>query len=110
MTDVTTDKPTFNFPQVSWGESKRFAIFQARLRKLGREDCSAEETGAIFDELGQMMARYVTSVPREWLMPDAPADLDWSDPASFDWIVSERMSDLQRAMNKAKTPQEVSGN
>lgn len=105
-----SDKPRFRFPVMSWGDSRRFAVLQARLRRLGREDCSPEETAACFDELQQMLARLVVSVPREWLVEGAPEHLDWSDPASFDWLIADRIADLQQALIEARSPEVVSGN
>lgn len=105
-----SDKPEFKFPVSSWGDSKRFAVLQARLRQLGRGDLTAEETEAVFNDLDRMLARFVTYVPRAWLVEGAPENLDWSDPASFEYMLTARMVDLQAALAEARSPQETAGN
>ena len=105
-----SDKPEFRFPVMSWGDSKQFAVLQARLRRLNDPDTGPDETAETFDALSRLLARFVVSVPQSWLMDNAPKKLDWSDPASFDWLRTDRMADLQAAMQEARTPEESSGN
>lgn len=102
--------PEFRFPVMSWGESKRLSILQTRLRKLRDENTTAEEMEAVFGELNALLARFVSFVPYDWLVEGAPENLDWGDPASFDWMRSDRVGELQVAMVEARTPESVTGN
>jgi hypothetical protein len=95
---------------MSWGDSKKLTVLQTRLRALRDDDTTAEEMMAVFDELNGLMARFVTFVPQSWLVDGAPEGLDWGDPASFDWMRSDKVGELQRAMVEARTPEAVSGN
>jgi hypothetical protein len=52
------------------------------------------------------MKRVLVSVPREWLLPDAPEALDWSKDKAYKYLESERFGELLRAFN----PQTVSKN
>lgn len=110
MSNNKQDKPQFQVPAMSWRESKGISVLQAKIRKLNRDDVEPEYVEAVLGELDALLARFVVSVPRDWLMPGAPDDLDWSDPVSFDWVRSDKMSDLQTGMIEAATPQAVSGN
>lgn len=104
------DVPRFRFPVMSWGESKRLTILQTRLRKLRDDATTTEEMEAVFGELNALLARFVAYVPQSWLVEGAPEGLDWADPASFDWMRSDKVGELQRAMVEARTPEAVSGN
>jgi hypothetical protein len=56
------------------------------------------------------LARVLVSVPRAWLVEEAPETLDWTDPTSLDWLKGPRMKALQAAMSNAVQPEQVSGN
>lgn len=42
----------------------------------------------------KLIAQVLVSVPREWLLVNAPEDLDWSKEASLDYIQSDRYEEL----------------
>jgi hypothetical protein len=103
------DKPTFDLGNLSWKDSKALSTQQIRLARAQEErDAVGLEAG--FAGMERFLARAVVSVPRDWLVTDAPDALDWSDPASFDWLKSARMKDLMKALAEAQSPAEVSGN
>lgn len=55
-----------------------------------------------------LMAQVLVSVPREWLLPDAPEVIDWCNPDNLDLIQVSHYADLLElvrsgeAMKKAK--------
>lgn len=55
-----------------------------------------------------LICHVLSDVPREWLLPDAPEVIDWSDEASLEYIqakyYAQILSDVQsgEAMKKAK--------
>jgi hypothetical protein len=123
MTEQNGTKPTFDFSRFSWREAKRVQTLQARANQASAliEEKSVLLNPAAFDdalakldqvmaELEQAVARVLVSVPREWLVANAPAEIDWSDPASLDWLQGNRMAQLQTAMVLASSPETVSGN
>lgn len=57
---------------------------------------------AIAEEQEALIAQVLVDVPREWLSPDAPDDLDWSDPASQDWLLENRYTSLVQALTAAR--------
>jgi len=48
------------------------------------------------------LAAVVVSIPRAWVVNDAPASLDWRDPDSFDWLRGNRFTDLSNALGASR--------
>ena len=97
------DKPLFDFSRRSWKDAK-----DVTLREMRRRDAALKNDVAlmeqVFDEQQAALAKVLVSVPRDWLVPDAPEKLDWRDPASLDWVQEMRMDDIYTAMNEARDP------
>lgn len=53
----------------------------------------------------QMLADVLLDVPREWLVPDAPAKLDWSNRESLNWLVDDHYNDVLVALADARSGQ-----
>lgn len=52
------------------------------------------------DEQALLVAEVLVSVPRSWLIPGAPDEIDWSDPANLDYIQMQHYADiLERLRN-----------
>lgn len=52
------------------------------------------------DEQAVLVAEVLVSVPRSWLIPGAPDEIDWSDPANLDYIQMQHYADiLERLRN-----------
>jgi len=77
--------------RLSWGSAKRFTAFQWRIRTL---DGNPDALLALWMEIQAEMAKVVVSVPRSWVVEDAPKNLDWSKAESFEWVDSDRMTAL----------------
>jgi len=101
-------KPTFDLSELSWRESKSLATMQTRMANAQSErDVAGLEAG--FAGMEAFLARVVVSVPRDWLVASAPDNVNWKDPASFDWLRAARMKDLMSALAEAQSPEEVTG-
>ena len=101
--------PQFDLSRLSWKDSKALSVQQMRLAKAQAErDIDGIEAG--YANLEKSLSLVVVSVPRDWLVDGAPEDIDWSDPASFNWLRSTGMRDLVKAFGEAQTPAEASGN
>ena len=75
---------------------------QATLR-LGRADAS-RRIRELDDERDALVAVVLVDIPRSWLTPDAPDNLDWSDVTSLDYIkdynlVVQTLSETRSAKN-----------
>ena len=116
----------FDFSRVGYGWAKRFmrvtsrlgsmeAILEAPeaegLSEFDRKRLSiarAEAVGEmpdLNDARDALICQVLVSVPREWLIGGAPADLDWSDPASLEWLrdirpLLDALSEAQAAAQK----------
>lgn len=103
------EKPVFDLSELSWKDSKALTAAQMRVKGAAEAgDWERLEQG--FAEMQQFLARVVVSIPREWLVKSAPADVDWSDPASFDLLRAKRMNDVLKLLNEAQEPDAVSKN
>jgi hypothetical protein len=99
----------FDLSRLSWKDSKALSVQQMKLARAQDErDVAGVEAG--FNGLETFLAKVVVDVPRDWLVADAPEVIDWSDPASFDWLRGGRMKDLMKAVADAQSPGEASGN
>lgn len=104
-----TDKPTFDLSNLSWKDSKALSLQQIKVaRAQSDRDAAGLEAG--YAGIESFLAKVVVSVPRDWLVADAPEEIDWSDPASFDWLRGSHMKKLMLAVAEAQTPAEASGN
>ena len=95
--------PVFDFSRVSWGMAKRNVTAQSLIKRAS-ETNDADLLARGFEQMQEYLAAVVVSVPRSWLIEDAPADINWRDPASFDLLLNVRMAELLRALNDAQTP------
>jgi hypothetical protein len=102
-------KLKFDLSRLSWKDSKALSVQQMRLAQAqASRDIDGIEAG--FAGIERQLARVVVDVPRDWLIEGAPEQIDWSDPDSFNWLRSNRMTTLLEAFAEAQKPAEASGN
>lgn len=100
-------EPKFDLGNLSWRDSKALAMLQMQTQAAQtNRDIPALE--AAFAGMEHFLSRVVVDVPREWLVKDAPAELDWAEPDSFNHLKARSMRDLMVALGKAQTPEEAS--
>jgi hypothetical protein len=108
-------KPTFDFTKVSrrWSQAMAASIQRATKAQivLTRPPPKTEDDKAIqahfdaqekaldvyaelADEQAGLIAQVLVDVPREWLIPGAPEELNWGDAASFDYIQEQKYSQI----------------
>lgn len=120
---IAVQEPEFDFDAIS----RRWSMQQISLLAQGTElqaefeelqerieagDLTRDErkrTAAIMREMQAiseaqqaLMAEVLVSVPRSWLVPSAPGEIDWRDPASQDWLLESKYAALQAAMQAAR--------
>jgi hypothetical protein len=69
------------------------------------EDLHAEyhmKLAAIGDEQAVLVARILKSVPKSWLIVDAPLELDWSQVESLDYIQADRYAQILQTVGQGK--------
>jgi hypothetical protein len=115
--------PAFDFGAVTRRWSKALRANMAEMMELAtlieapaRDDLEAGEIQALQrgrldamrrlpaleTERDALVAQVLVAIPRDWLAPDAPEEIDWSDPDSLDWLLERRYDDLLRAMGEAR--------
>lgn len=123
MAEKAAGKPVFNFRAVSRRWSKEWRQVSAELVQIGvllenpaRPDLTAEElrmlTVAKAEALGRLdevearrealLSEVLVSVPRDWLVEDAPEGLDWRKAESLDWLLDVQFQPLIEAMAEAR--------
>lgn len=83
----------------------------------GRDDLSDEEQeklnagkleaaikmNELLDRRNELAAMVLVSVPREWLVKDAPDEIDWSDPENLlDYVKDKHNHDLLAGITRAR--------
>ncbi|GIL09273.1 MAG: hypothetical protein BroJett033_7840 [Chloroflexota bacterium] len=115
MTSANGEKPVFDFGRVSRRWNQAFAASIAKATRatiaMQRPLCAGmtnEQVQAHYDaqeaavdlletlgaEQSALVAEVLVSVPDGWLVKGAPAELDWSDPESLDWIRADKYQQL----------------
>jgi len=115
--------PEFDRSRFSWRDRKMVDVIQYTVRRAAAlladpdtlrdparfAEAVAEREKALTMMEG-MLARQLVSVPRDWLVPGAPENIDWSEPQSLDWLQGRRIEELQAAMFAGTAPEDVSKN
>jgi hypothetical protein len=118
--------PSFNFANVSYKWTKDWARTfnevvraQVLIEAEAKDDATPEERASVnrakleavasigdfLDKRDALVAQVLTFVPREWLVAEAPEDLDWSKPESLEYLRMDKVQALQDALNEAvRTP------
>ena len=120
---VNSDGPVFDFTRVTRRWSKGWRRVTTELLQIGVLVESPARDGLTQDELRTintakaeaigridaleaereaLIAEVLVSVPREWLTPDAPDDLDWHKPESLEWLLDAKFDALLQAMAGAR--------
>lgn len=93
--------PEFDFSNLSWGDEKVLAQMNLKLRKANDEN-DAQLMQEAHTGIDQYFAKCITHIPANWLVKDAPANLDWTNPESQNYILGSKIGDLRAEMAKAK--------
>ena len=102
-------KPEFDFSNFSWRDDRRIMILQAKIGKAAEDhDIEAIEEGYL--EIERFFAIILVSVPREWLVKNAPASIDWSQPDSLQWLRGDKSKDLLTALQEFRSPEATEKN
>lgn len=107
--DLGEEKPVFNFSDSAWGESKRQARIISEM-EIAANANDLEAMDRLLAETVAYMAKVTVSIPRSWIARSAPEGLDWSKPASFEYVRSDRFATLRWAMIQAQQVINISGN
>ena len=111
-----SDTPVFDFENISRKWEKEWRKANIELTATAQL-IEADSTGADdkimavrgIDDIDaireKLLAQIVVSIPREWLIKDAPADIDWSDPTAFDeWLKMGKFNDLVVSVSAERSP------
>jgi hypothetical protein len=106
-TNPNEPKPVFDFnkTELAWGES--FDYMTGRWDMIYPKPTT--DLRAAADAVFGYLAKITVSIPREWLIKDAPPNPDWSDPKSFRLIRRKDMQKLFQAAEDAAMTENVSG-
>lgn len=91
--------PVFDIENLSWADSKKMAAYGLMLG-TAQDTNDIELLDRAFLSLASVLAKCVVSVPSDWLVKDAPKDLVWSDPDSFEYMKVYRVRTLQANLNE----------
>ncbi len=111
-----TAGPEFDFGGVTRKWGKRWSVLlleatQIQNRVAAAADVEGVDVNLVDDleriseiaaEQETMLAQVLVNVPPEWIHPDAPKKLDWSDPASFDELLLGKYGQIVAAMQEAR--------
>jgi len=122
------EQPTFDFSNISYGWSKRWAsivmkidVDSALIDNPARPDADPELVAQLrvkrlealngWDDLvtqrDALLCEVLVSVPRGWLVLDAPDEIDWHNPDSLgQYLLESRIADLLNAMAEARNTRE----
>ena len=114
---------TFDYSNYSRADQKRSAMLQLDIQflsaqldenmaRLSRKDYDAmkAEYLALTDEVEQAVVAYVTHVPPEWFVSDAPSNISIDTPDWWLYVRADKLREIKQAAAEARQPAAVSGN
>jgi hypothetical protein len=96
------DAPVFDFDNISWRDEKAKSVAMARLIKA-EKDGDVEAIASAFTDIEGYLAKCLVSVPSDWMVKNAPAQLDWSDVGAFAYLKGNKFQSLLIALRDAQT-------
>lgn len=99
--DDQTEAPVFNLKRLSWKDEKNGTIASQKISQ-GAANNDMTMTMEGFEMAERYLAKCLVSIPKSWLVDDAPDDIDWSDTESFGWLIGDKFSELMQALQSAK--------
>lgn len=124
-------KPKFDFTKVSrkWNNELGRSLMQvARMQVvmqrqphegmddeeiealLDRQEQAIDELETLADTQAALLVQVLVDVPRDWLLPDAPDELDWSQVESLDYIQSRRYGEILEMVRTMNIPEDDAKN
>ena len=111
--DAETPEELPVFKPFSWGMVRQLSVLQMRYQAAVNDESANVDDRiarmeALMDQIQGLLGSRIISLPRSWLVDDAPEDLDFSDPTALNWLNSEYFEQLvgfvagQRAAKNAK--------
>lgn len=94
-------QPVFDLKRYRMKDTRIIGRLQLRMQAATNEN-DVYLVDEQMDRLCEHLCRFVVSVPEEWLAEGHPAELDWNDAESFDWLGHGRFSELIVAMANAQ--------
>lgn len=85
--------PEFDWGNFSYKDSKRVRALTYEYEHRP-EDASFEDELAFDEAFEKELAKLIVSVPRSWLVNDAPEEIDWSDVRSLEYIRGNKFGKL----------------
>ena len=105
MSKSVNGKPEFDFSSLSWGDSEALEMVQYRTRKA-QEALDLEEIRACQSEVVHYVARVLVTLPREWMLDNAPDAPDWHDAENIrKYVRGDKIRALLIALQEAQTPE-----
>lgn len=77
---------------------------------LDRQEKALDEFEALGDHQAELLVQVLIDVPREWLLANAPDEVDWSKAESLDYIQGNRYTEILELMMKKDIAGEDSKN
>ena len=100
------EQPTFDFEELSWGDSLKLTEAQMIISEIKDvKKVQPEDMRNIYNAFIQItdyLAKITVTVPRKWLVKDAPDTLDFSEPASFGYLKQKYVAAMMEAFGKAQ--------
>lgn len=97
---MSAEKPILK--RVSWRVVKQIGALDYE-RQAAK---TAAEFLAVWEKIQTILAEVIVSVPRSWLMDDAPPSLNFADPSAFDYLTREAMIELINLVSGAEEKKE----
>jgi hypothetical protein len=114
-------QPSFDFTKVGRGFMREWTASVEKATRASkvlfdlRPEGNSREALAEFDELcdewkarfdaeadaqAEMICRILKTVPKTWLITDAPAEIDWSQVDSLDYLQADRYAQLLQTIGE----------
>lgn len=110
---TVTEQPVFDFSRTSYKDMRhqqRLAMQTTYLsRRIQNADSSDDITtllndlDSLIDQQEAVILRSVVSVPRSWLVMDAPEEIDWQKKDALQWLRGNRFAALVMAQTEASS-------
>lgn len=102
---VPDEKPVLDFSNLSWGDAEEADILSMEAGKA-QQAGDIEAVRKAQRGLRLLIARVVVSLPRSWLVKNAPESLAFDDPDTYRHLRRDKMQEL---LSYYRDPEKVTG-